>query len=148
MGEDGKFFVGGSDRGWGAKGGHPFAFERVDWTGKVPFEMHEIHAKPDGFEITFTHPVDAASAADPKSYSVHAFTYIYQAKYGSPQVDDVNPMIEKVEVAPDHKSVRLKLDVLTKGHVHEIHCNGIKSVEGKAVLHPVGYYTLNEIPKS
>lgn len=147
MGEDGKFFVGGSDRGWGARGGHPFAFERVDWTGKIPFEMHEVHAKPDGFEITFTQPVDPTTAADPKSYSLKAFTYIYQAKYGSPQVDDVEPKIEKITVAPDHKSVRLTLDVLTKGHIHEIHCDGIRSADGsKSVLHPVGYYTLNEIP--
>ncbi len=147
MGSDGKFFVGGSDRGWGAKGGHPFAFERVDWTGKVPFEMHEIHALPDGFEITFTQPVDAASAANPKSYSVSAFTYIYQSKYGSPKVDGVTSAVQKVEVAPDCKSVRLKLDVLTKGHIHEIRCNGLLSSEGKNILHPLGYYTLNEIPR-
>jgi hypothetical protein len=146
MGKDGKFFVGGSDRGWGARGGHPFAFERVDWTGKVPFEVHEMHAKPDGFELTFTHPVDPVSAANPASYSAREFTYIYQSKYGSPEVDDVIPKIEKIDVAPDGKAVRLKLDVLTKGHVHELHLDGVRSKEGKPVLHPVAYYTLNEIP--
>ncbi|MEY5027618.1 MAG: hypothetical protein RLZZ244_3146 [Verrucomicrobiota bacterium] len=146
MGTDGKFLVGGSDRGWGAKGGHPFAFERVDWTGKVPFEVHEVHAKPDGFELTFTHPVDPKTAANPESYKLREFTYIYQAKYGSPEVDDVLPKIEKIDVAPDGKSVRLKLDVLTKGHVHEMHFDGIRSAEGKPLLHPVAYYTLNEIP--
>ena len=146
MGKDGKFFVGGSDRGWGAKGGQPFAFERVDWTGKVPFEVHEMHAKPDGFELTFTEPVDPATAADPASYSARAFTYIYQAKYGSPEVDDVFPKIEKIDVAKDGKSVRLKFDVLTKGHIHELHFEGIRSKSARPILHPVAYYTLNEIP--
>lgn len=146
MGKDGKFFVGGSDRGWGSKGGQLFAFERIDWTGKVPFEVHEMHAKPDGFELTFTEPVDRATAGDPASYTAREFTYIYQAKYGSPEVDDVFPKIEKAVVAPDGKSVRLHFDVLTKGHVHELHLDGVRSAKGAPVLHPVAYYTLNEIP--
>jgi hypothetical protein len=146
MGSDGKFFVGGSDRGWGAKGGQPFGFERVEWTGKTPFEIHEIHAKNDGFELTFTEPVDTGTASNPESYALRAFTYIYQAKYGSPEVDDVLPKIQKIQVAKDGKSVRLTVDALTKGHIHEIHCDGVKSASGKPVLHPLGYYTLNEIP--
>ncbi len=146
MGTDGKFFVGGSDRGWGAKGGFPFAFERIDWTGKVPFEIHEVHAKPDGFEFTFTQPIDPATARDLASYSVREFTYIYQEKYGSPEVDDVLPKIESVDVAKDGKSVRIKLDILTKGHIHEFHLDGLRSKDGKPILHPTAYYTLNEIP--
>lgn len=146
MGADGKFFVGGSDRGWGAKGGQPFAFERVDWTGKVPFEVHEMRAKPDGFELTFTEAVDPVTASNPASYTAREFTYIYQEKYGSPEVDDVLPKIEKIDVAKDGKSVRLKFDVLTKGHIHELHLDGVRSAKGTPVLHPVAYYTLNEIP--
>ena len=105
----GQLFTGGSDRGWGAKGGQPFCFERVDWTGQVPFEIHEMHAKPDGFELTFTQPVDPKTASDPASYSAREFTYIYRAAYGSPEVDDVLPVITKAQVAPDAKSVRLIL---------------------------------------
>ena len=47
----------------------------------------------------------------------------------------------------DKKSVRLKLDPLTKGHVHAIGAPGLRSTEGTPLLHPTGYYTLNEIPK-
>jgi glucose/arabinose dehydrogenase len=142
----GYLFAGGSDRGWGAKGGQPYSFERLQWTGKVPFEVHEVHAKPDGFELTFTEPVDAASAADPKSYSLREFTYIYRAEYGSPEVDDVLPTLESATVAKDQKSVRLKITPLTKGHIHEIHLEGVKSASGRPLLHNVAYYTLNEIP--
>jgi len=56
------------------------------------------------------------------------------------------PKIESIEVAKDAKSVRLKFDVLTKGHIHELHLDGVRSASGKPVLHPVAYYTLNEIP--
>lgn len=146
MNERGQLFAGGSDRGWGSRGGKPFAFERVDWTGKVPFEVHEMRAKPDGFELTFTEPVDSKTASDPASYSGREFTYIYQAGYGSPEVDDVIPKITKAVVGADNKSVRLTFDTLTKGHIHELHLDGVKSANGKPVLHPVAYYTLNEIP--
>jgi glucose/arabinose dehydrogenase len=147
MNERGQLFAGGSDRGWGAKGGKPFSFERVDWTGKVPFEIHEMRAKPDGFELTFTHPVNAESAGKPESYSMREFTYIFRAEYGSPEVDPVLPKITKAAVGADGKSVRLTIDPLTKGHIHELHLDGVKSLDGQPLLHPVAYYTLNEIPK-
>lgn len=146
MNDSGQLFAGGSDRGWGASGGKPFSFERVDWTGKVPFEVHEMRAKPDGFEITFTEPVDPATASSPASYKARAFTYIYQGDYGSPEVDDVIPQITSAVVGADNKSVRLTFDKLTKGHIHELHLDGVKSAAGNPVLHPVAYYTLNEIP--
>ena len=146
MNEEGQIFAGGSDRGWGAKGGQPYDFERVQWTGKVPFEVHEMRARPDGFELAFTEKVDAASAADLKNYSMREFTYIYQSKYGSPEVDEVTPKITSATLGADGKTVRIKVEPLTKGHIHELHLDGVRSAAGLPVLHPVGYYTLNEIP--
>jgi hypothetical protein len=146
MNERGQLFAGGSDRGWGARGGKPFSFERVDWTGKVPFEVHEMHAKPDGFELTFTQPVDAKTAGNVASYTAREFTYAYREEYGGGEVDDVIPKITKATVGAGGKSVRLTFDKLTQGHIHELHLDGVRSADGKPVLHPIGYYTLNEIP--
>jgi hypothetical protein len=146
MNERGQLFAGGSDRGWGAKGGRPYCFERVDWTGKVPFEIHEMRAKPDGFELTFTEPVDPGTAGDIASYSAREFTYAYREEYGGPEVDEFIPKITKAVVGADGRSVRLTFDKLTKGDVHELHLDGVKSAKGVPVLHPVAYYTLNEIP--
>ena len=61
-------------------------------------------------------------------------------------MDDVIPKITKAAVSSDGKSVRLTFDKLTQGDIHELHFDGVKSAEGKPVLHPIGYYTLNEIP--
>jgi hypothetical protein len=143
---DGKLYAGGGDRGWGSRGGKPFTFERVSWTGLTPFEIHEIHAKPDGFELTFTEPLDPVTAANPASYKAEAWTYIFQSSYGSPEVDRVTPKIDSASVGADGRSVRLKITPLTKGHVHLIELPGVKSKSGAAVLHPKAYYTLNEIP--
>jgi len=145
---DGSLFVGGTNRGWGSRGRKPFALDRLRWTGQVPFEIHEMHAKPDGFELTFTKPVDPETAGDPDSYKIGTYTYIYQAKYGSPEVDHTTPEITRIEVSDDHQAVRLFIDDLQRGHVHELHCDGVRSSEDLPLLHSEAYYTLNFIPEA
>lgn len=147
MDQEGRVFVGGSDRGWGARGGKPYCFERVEWTGKLPFEMHEVRARKDGFEITFTQPVDEASAKELKSYKTNAFTYAYREEYGGDPVDEIDTVVKSVVVAQDRKSVRITLDKLVQGDIHELHLDGVKNSSGEPLLHSVAYYTLNEIPK-
>jgi hypothetical protein len=146
QGPDGSVYVGGADRGWGSKGGKPFTLERIRWAGKVPFEVHTIVAKPDGFELTFTEPVDKVKAANPASYKSEAWTYIFQSSYGSPEVDKVLPGIESATVGADGKTVRLKMTPLTKGHVHAIEFPGLTNASGQPLVHGKVYYTLNEIP--
>jgi hypothetical protein len=143
---EGTLMVGGTNRGWGSRGTAPLALQRVEWTGKVPFEIDTIRARPDGFELRFTQPVDAPSAADPKSYTVETYTYIYQASYGSPRVDPTTPPVERAAVALDGRGVRLVLGAMAEGHVHAIHLDGVRSSAGRPLLHPVAYYTLNTIP--
>ncbi len=147
MDAEGHLYTGGSDRGWGARGGKPFCFEKLEWTGKLPFEIHEMRATPDGFELTFTEPVDAKSAGDVASYSMREFTYAYREDYGGPEVDEILPKISSAKVSADGESVRLTLTPLTQGHVHELHLDGVKNAKSQPLLHSVAYYTLNEIPK-
>ncbi len=147
FGPDGSLVVFGTDRGWGARGGKPFALQRLVWTGVVPFEIHEMRAKPDGFELTFTEPVDPATASSPESYRMETYTYIYRSEYGSPEVDRTTPTITSATVAADARSVRLVVDKLEAGHIHELHLPGVRSAKGQPLLHPTAYYTLNYIPE-
>lgn len=146
MSADGTLITGGSDRGWGARGGKPFALETVTWNGKIPFEVHEMRALPDGFRLNFTSKVDASTASDTRSYQMDAYTYIYQSNYGSPEVDRLKPVITSAKVSEDGLSVTLTVDKLTQGHIHELKMAGVKSADGRSLLHNTGYYTLNEIP--
>ena len=146
--DDSSMFVYGTDRGWGARGGKPFALQRLIWTGKAPFEIHEVHAKPDGFEFTFTEPVDPNTAANPASYTIKTYTHIYQSSYGSPKVDETTPTVKSVAVAKDGRSARLVIEGLAEGHVHEMHLPGVTSVSGAKLLHSSAYYTLNLIPQN
>ncbi|MFO0904910.1 MAG: hypothetical protein U0939_18030 [Pirellulales bacterium] len=142
----GQLFVGGTNRGWGSRGPKPFALERLQWTGKTPFEIHEMRVKPDGFELTFTQPLDVKTAADVKSYRMETYTYIYHSSYGSPEVDQTQPVITRAVPAADGRSVRLYIDKLQIGHVHELHAPGVRSTDNLPLLHNAAYYTLNYLP--
>lgn len=144
---NGTMFVGGTNRGWGSRGSKPGSLDRVVWTGRVPFEIHEMRAKPDGFELTFTQPVDPKTAGDVASYKLQTYAYIFQAQYGSPEVDQTHPNIISATVSPDGMSVRLVVDSLKAGNVHELVSSGIRSKDGQPLLHKEAFYTLNRIPK-
>ena len=142
----GALFVGGTNRGWGSRGREPFALERLQWTGRTPLEIRTMSARPDGFELSFTEPVDPRTAGDVRSYRLQTYTYIYQASYGSPEVDHTEPKITRATASADGRSVRLTVDRLVEGHVHELHADGVRSASGLPLLHAEAYYTLNFIP--
>lgn len=145
--EEGSMFVGSTNRGWGSRGTEPFAVERLDWTGKTPFEILEMKADPEGFRLVFTEPVNPETAAAVDSYKMTTYTYIYQSAYGSPEVDHTEPTITAAEVSEDGREVLLKVDGLQRGHVHELHVPGVRSKNGLPLLHQEAYYTLNYLKK-
>lgn len=147
MTDDGSMFVGGTNRGWGSRGTKPGALDRLVWTGRVPFEIHEMHARHDGFELIFTQPVDPKSAADVASYHLETYGYIYQSTYGSPEVDQTHPTITSATLSPDNLRVRLVVSELKAGNIHELVSSGVRSAAGDPLLHAEAFYTLNRIPK-
>ena len=147
MTENGTMFVGGTNRGWGSRGPKPGSLDRIVWTGKVPFEIQEMRAKSDGFELLFTQPVDSNTAGDLASYKFVTYTYLYQSQYGSPEVDQTHPNIVSATVSADRRVVRLVVDRLKAGNIHELVSAGVRSAEGFSLLHQEAFYTLNRIPK-
>ena len=143
---DGKLIVGGTNRGWPVRSPDPFALQRVDWNGKIPFEVKEISARPDGFLVQFTKPVDVGLAVSAENYVLETYTHIYRAGYGSPEVDHRYPKVSEIIIHPGNRSLHLKLDRLTQGHVHDFDFSKLKSSSGEGLVHTKAYYTLNEIP--
>ena len=72
---------------------------------------------------------------------------IFQSAYGSPEVDQGSPKITAATVAADNMSVRLTVEGLKAGNIHELVSGGVKSAEGLPLLHKEAFYTLNRIPK-
>lgn len=149
FGNDGSLFVGMSNRGWGGRGNSPWGLQRLVWNkGKVPFEIHEMRAKSDGFELTFTKPVDRKTAEDLNSYKMKSYTYRLRSNYGGPDEDVAMNAIKSVKVAADGKSVHIVVDNLRAGYLHELTLPGLKNKDGHGLLHPIAYYTLVKIPNA
>jgi len=147
QGTDGSVFVGLTNRGWSSLGTASYGLQRLVWTQKMPFEIKEMRARPDGFELVFTKPVDPQTAADPNSYKMKSYTYMYHSSYGSDEILSKGLTFENISVSEDGLKVRLKINGLRELYVHELQAEGVRSRTGQALLHPQAYYTLNRIPK-
>jgi cytochrome c551/c552 len=146
FGLDGSMFVGMTSRGWGSTGKADFGLQRLVWNGLTPFEINEIHAKPDGFELNFTQPVDVKSVKNAASYALRSYIYEYHHQYGSPIIDVKDLKIKGISVSADKKTVRISLDGIRQYFIHEIVLKGILNEEGEPLLHETAYFTLNQIP--
>jgi hypothetical protein len=147
FGGDGRLYVGMTNRGWGSVGGKPYGLQRLVYTGVLPFEIHQMKLTKEGFDLTFTKQLDGETAKAVKAYNLESFTHHYWSTYGSPEMDHKGEKVQEVTVSDDGKRVSLKVDGYRPGRIYELHLDGVKSADGDALLHPVGYYTLNEVPK-
>jgi cytochrome c551/c552 len=146
FGLDGSMFVGMTSRGWGSTGKDNFGLQRLVWNGLTPFEIKAIHAKSDGFEISFTQAVDVKSVKNAASYALRSYIYEYHHQYGSPIINVKDLKISGISVSPDKKSVRISVDGIRQFYIHELILKGILNEEGDPLLHETAYYTLNQIP--
>jgi cytochrome c551/c552 len=144
---DGSLFVGETNRGWGSAGEANQGLQRLVWNKGLPFEMRTVKAMPDGFEITFTQPVDRKSAEDLASYAVESFTYKYQPAYGSPPVRQREHQVKGVLVSDDGLKARIIVDNLRQDYIYNIALEGVRAQENSySLVHTNGFYTLNNIP--
>jgi len=142
----GRLWVGSiTEPGWMAQPDRGAVY-RIQFTGDAPFEMRDIRVLPKGFRVNFTTPVDPKTAADAASYGVEHYRYEYTGSYGSPELDRTKVTVDSVRVAEDGRSVELTLPPLVKDRVYLITPRGVKSAKGEALVHPIGAYTLQEIP--
>ena len=146
FGLDGSMFVGMTSRGWGSTGKDNFGLQRLVWNGLTPFEINKIHAKSDGFEISFTQPVDVKSVKNAASYALRSYIYQYHHQYGSPIINVNELKIKGISVSPDKKTVRISMDGIRQFYIHEFILKGVLNEEGEPLLHETAYYTLNQIP--
>ncbi|HMJ88835.1 MAG TPA: hypothetical protein VK530_03415 [Candidatus Acidoferrum sp.] len=152
LGPDGKLYVGCLRRGWTSSGPQEFSLERLTFTGKTPFEVRDVRAHRDGFDLAFTAPVDA-SAADTNAWNVSQFGYRFHSKYGSPEINhdgkenSATPItVTRAEVSPDKTRVRLFLSGWKTNFVTAVN-SSVRSETDAPLRNDTFYYTLNQLPK-
>lgn len=145
---EGKLLCGGTNRGWPVRGVKPFALERVEWSGKMPFEILRLNITPDGFVVHFTKPVEATRGGSPESYAISAFTHPYHGGYGGPEIERHQPGVKAVTLADDGMSARISLAKFEPGFVFEFDLGALRSRDNEELLHRHAYYTVNRIPST
>ncbi len=146
FGNDGSLFVGMTNAGWGGRGTRPFGLQRVNWSGKMPFEVKEINATPTGFSLTFTSPLDVELAKKPSSYKLKSYTYRLRKEYGGPEEDNADLTVRRVVVGKNNTSVEIEIDNLREGYVHEFDLGALRSIDKAPLLHAAAYYSLINRP--
>ena len=113
----------------------------------MPFAIREMRAKPDGFELRFTAPVDPDSITRAGALEMRSYTYEYSRRYGGEEIETKLHELSGIEVSKDGLKVRFRVKELRPLYVHELRTKGIQSASGRALDHPDAFYTLNRIPK-
>lgn len=142
----GRLWVGGlTEPGWMRQPDRG-ALYSIEPTGEVPFEIHSIMARPDGFRIRFTSP-PGRRAAEAISYRIEHYRYEYSSAYGSREIDRTAVPVRSVTLQPEGTDVDLILPPLVKGRVYRFDLDiGITSARGEPLANDRAAYTLNEIP--
>ena len=153
-GPDSRLYVGGLRVGhWTSIAPQPHSLDRVKFTGRVPFEFKAVAARTNGFELTFTQPVDAALAGNAENWEATQYTYAYDGKPNAPEKDRDEKIpgppvrVLKAEVAADKLTVRLTLAGQQPRHVVMLRALGLKNSRGDALRNDTLHYTLNQVPK-
>lgn len=140
---DGSLWVGQTDHGWPGDRG----IQRIVFTGKQPVDIYSMNLTATGFDLTFTQPVDASTAADPKNYKFRHYFYEYHKKYGSDQFDVQSIAVSNITISPDARKVSVSLASLKAGYIYELKLSNIKAASGEPLTNDLVCYTLNKLKK-
>jgi len=145
FGPDGSLWVGETARGWGSIGGKAAGLQRLVWTGATPFEIEKMELTPDGFDLTFTKPVDRMSAHAPQTFQFQHYYYKYDRQYFAPIMANLPATVMSSAVSADGRKVSLKLSALIPQRIYQVNISALRAADGSALLHPQAYYTLNRL---
>lgn len=145
---DGQLYLGGA--GAAGKG---LGLARISAPGAADFEVKSVKALADGFELTFTQPVEAASAAKAAGYEVAQLSYQHDVGPGVEHDFEGTAnktsalQVSAVSVSSDGLSARLTVPSLRAGFVTSVRAAGVRSAAAQPLHHDTFFYTLNQLPK-
>lgn len=142
--DDGSLILGRTNRGWGGlEPGDGLA--RLKWNKKVPFDIHHVHIKQDGFKIQFTKPLAKDLKLAPEDASFLEYDYNYWWEYGSPEVHKSPLAVESITISEDRLSIHCQLSALRSGKVVRTILSKIRSESGEELDRNEFHYTVNQL---
>lgn len=144
-GPDGSLYAGGIGAGgdWNWRGTR-FGLQRLSPSGKTAFEILAVRARPHGFEVEFTKPVNREWLANAANFTAEQWRYEPTAAYGGPKVDQESLTVVSANPSQDGRRVTLHVDGLKSGHCVHLRMDPVSN--GEPIWSTDAWYTLNEIP--
>lgn len=94
-------------QGWQTSAARDGGFHRVRRT-KAPLGLPlSLQTSERGVVLTFAEPLDPATAADPESYGVQVWNYLYSPNYGSPELSLQQPDRKVEQGKPNRDSLQV-----------------------------------------
>ncbi|MBI4601922.1 MAG: hypothetical protein HY721_08165 [Planctomycetes bacterium] len=111
-----------------------------------PFEVLEVRAARDGFEVRLTAPVDAATVAG-SCRKVHRYFHEYRGGYASPEVLHEDVPVASVEASGDGRSLALRLErPHAAPRIYRLELRGLRDASGRKLATGEVYVTVHAVP--
>ncbi|RLP86743.1 hypothetical protein EAD89_20865 [Micromonospora sp. BL4] len=150
VGPDGAIYVGGLGAGgnWGQTGKLSYGLQKLTPNSATTFEMLAMRATTAGFEVEYTQPVSAETAANLAAhYKIKQWRYQPTASYGGPKIDEETLTVTAATLSADGKKVTLAVSGRKAGHVVYLRSpRPFTSTSGQSLWSTEAWYTLNAIP--
>lgn len=146
---DGSLVIGGvgSTGNWGHSGKLWYGLQRLVYNEKTAFEMLKVESRSNGFEITFTEPIDPNVQLEASDFMVQQWYYKPTPAYGGPKLGLTELKPTQFSIAEDRKKVMMTIPGLKENHmVYFRIVRPFASESGNQLWTTESWYTLNQIP--
>jgi cytochrome c len=147
-GPDSALYVGevGMVGGWTWKE-RQYGLQRMKYNGNPTFEMLAVRAKPKGFEIEFTMPLEQRNL-QPSEIFVQQWWYLPTQNYGGPKMDLEQLKITSITISEDRTRIYLEIPGRKKEHVIYFRLpEDLRNSNSQSLWSSESWYTLNNIPQ-
>ncbi|MBX3731556.1 MAG: hypothetical protein KF791_03065 [Verrucomicrobiae bacterium] len=148
---DGQLYIAGLSE-WQSNAARQTGFDRVRYTGKPVYSVSGVRVVPGGVELTFTQPLDKASAEDLENWSGKRWNYVRSEGYGSPEVSVADPSkkgrdtinISGARLGADGRTVTLTIEDLRPVMQQSLKWD-LEAADGTRVSQEI-QQTIHEVP--
>ncbi|AQZ61445.1 unnamed protein product [[Actinomadura] parvosata subsp. kistnae] len=149
LGPDGAIYAGGLGAGgnWGQPGKLTYGLQKLTPGDGKAFDILKMRAVEGGFELEYTQPLSAETAASLASrYQAVQWRYVAASTYGGPKVDEEPLTVTAAKLTAGGRKVRLAIDGLKPGRVVHLRSpRPFSSASGQPLWSTEAWYTLNSL---
>ena len=117
--------------GWAGNATASGGFYRVRATGRPAHVPLRVHARRDGFDLTFSEPLDASSV-EADGFALKVWSLKRSANYGSNHIDEHPLNISAATLSSDRRTISLTVPYLAPTQCYELVAR-VRGVDGSII---------------